>query len=199
MARFSPLLASRFDLTGGAFCIVVTTREWRNRQTRTVQVRVPVMEWGFNSPLAHRRSGFRPGVLSSWLEATSVYVPSGTARIVGFGGSLIAQISLRFGTFGPEGRGNLRNLERVRTRRRPPRTLGMSPGPGVSPPDRVPSPTSGEETIAHPGRETPIRTSGLRGPVHRERPIQGDEVATLHGGPHLAIEGDRGRPVDHIE
>ena len=29
------------------------TREWRNRQTRTVQVRVPVMEWGFNSPLAH--------------------------------------------------------------------------------------------------------------------------------------------------
>ena len=28
-------------------------REWRNRQTRTVQVRVPVMEWGFNSPLAH--------------------------------------------------------------------------------------------------------------------------------------------------
>ena len=31
----------------------VGTREWRNRQTRTVQVRVPVMEWGFNSPLAH--------------------------------------------------------------------------------------------------------------------------------------------------
>ena len=29
------------------------TREWRNRQTRTVQVRVQVMEWGFNSPLAH--------------------------------------------------------------------------------------------------------------------------------------------------
>ena len=29
------------------------TREWRNRQTRTVQVRVPVMEWGFNSPLEH--------------------------------------------------------------------------------------------------------------------------------------------------
>ncbi len=28
-------------------------REWRNRQTRTVQVRVPVRAWGFNSPLAH--------------------------------------------------------------------------------------------------------------------------------------------------
>ena len=28
-------------------------REWRNRQTRTVQVRVPARAWGFNSPLAH--------------------------------------------------------------------------------------------------------------------------------------------------
>lgn len=28
-------------------------RKWRNRQTRTVQVRVPVRAWGFNSPLAH--------------------------------------------------------------------------------------------------------------------------------------------------
>ena len=28
-------------------------REWRNRQTRTVQVRVPERVWGFNSPLAH--------------------------------------------------------------------------------------------------------------------------------------------------
>src|SRR5699024_8043700 len=32
-----------------------TTREWRNRQTRTVQVRVPARAWGFNSPLAHHR------------------------------------------------------------------------------------------------------------------------------------------------
>ena len=30
------------------------SREWRNRQTRTVQVRVPERVWGFNSPLAHR-------------------------------------------------------------------------------------------------------------------------------------------------
>ena len=28
-------------------------REWRNRQTRTVQVRVPERAWGFNSPLEH--------------------------------------------------------------------------------------------------------------------------------------------------
>ena len=31
----------------------VTARGWRNRQTRTVQVRVPERAWGFNSPLAH--------------------------------------------------------------------------------------------------------------------------------------------------
>ena len=29
-------------------------REWRNWQTRTVQVRVPVRAWGFKSPLAHQ-------------------------------------------------------------------------------------------------------------------------------------------------
>lgn len=29
-------------------------REWRNRQTRTVQVRVLEIGWGFNSPLAHQ-------------------------------------------------------------------------------------------------------------------------------------------------
>ena len=38
------------------------TREWRNRQTRTVQVRVPVMEWGFNSPLAHDETADPSGV-----------------------------------------------------------------------------------------------------------------------------------------
>jgi hypothetical protein len=30
-------------------------REWRNRQTRTVQVRVSERTWGFNSPLAHHQ------------------------------------------------------------------------------------------------------------------------------------------------
>src|SRR5690625_2680166 len=29
------------------------TREWRNRQTRWLQVPVPARAWGFNSPLAH--------------------------------------------------------------------------------------------------------------------------------------------------
>jgi hypothetical protein len=32
-------------------------REWRNRQTRTVQVRVLERVWGFNSPLAHQENG----------------------------------------------------------------------------------------------------------------------------------------------
>ena len=31
----------------------VKARGWRNRQTRTVQVRVPERAWGFNSPLEH--------------------------------------------------------------------------------------------------------------------------------------------------
>ena len=30
-----------------------STREWRNRQTRWLQVPVPERAWGFNSPLAH--------------------------------------------------------------------------------------------------------------------------------------------------
>ena len=33
--------------------ISLRLREWRNWQTRTVQVRVPVRAWGFKSPLAH--------------------------------------------------------------------------------------------------------------------------------------------------
>src|SRR3954451_4821634 len=46
--------ASRFGCVprGGLVCAGFT-REWRNRQTRTVQVRVPERAWGFNSPLAH--------------------------------------------------------------------------------------------------------------------------------------------------
>ena len=38
-------------------------REWRNWQTRTVQVRVPERAWGFKSPLAHHS----PELLSSGL------------------------------------------------------------------------------------------------------------------------------------
>src|SRR5215471_14660779 len=32
------------------------TREWRNWQTRRIQVPVPARAWGFKSPLAHGRS-----------------------------------------------------------------------------------------------------------------------------------------------
>ena len=40
----------------GPACVLAFSgaREWRNRQTRTVQVRVPERVWGFNSPLAHQ-------------------------------------------------------------------------------------------------------------------------------------------------
>ena len=36
-------------------------RGWRNRQTRWIQVPVPERAWGFNSPLAHRRTGLPQG------------------------------------------------------------------------------------------------------------------------------------------
>ncbi len=38
-----------------AVVISLSLREWRNWQTRTVQVRVPVRAWGFKSPLAHQQ------------------------------------------------------------------------------------------------------------------------------------------------
>ena len=62
------------------------TREWRNRQTRTVQVRVPVMEWGFNSPLAHEEAADPFGIcgfcfLWLWLVAPLVFrAPRGLSR-----------------------------------------------------------------------------------------------------------------------
>ena len=61
------------------------TREWRNRQTRTVQVRVPVMEWGFNSPLAHEETADPFGICGfcfPWLRLVAPLVfraPSGPA------------------------------------------------------------------------------------------------------------------------
>ena len=54
------------------------TREWRNRQTRTVQVRVPVMEWGFNSPLAHDETADPSGsavLFSLVVAAVSLVAP----------------------------------------------------------------------------------------------------------------------------
>lgn len=44
--------------------------KWRNRQTRTVQVRVPARAWGFNSPLEHEIPGLTGDFL---LEAGAVY------------------------------------------------------------------------------------------------------------------------------
>ena len=41
-------------LVTGALALARFSREWRNRQTRTVQVRVSERTWGFNSPLAHQ-------------------------------------------------------------------------------------------------------------------------------------------------
>jgi hypothetical protein len=45
--------------------ISLSLREWRNWQTRTVQVRVPVRAWGFKSPLAHN------GVVSVIVRVTT--------------------------------------------------------------------------------------------------------------------------------
>ena len=41
------------EARGAGIALPRFTREWRNRQTRTVQVRVSERTWGFNSPLAH--------------------------------------------------------------------------------------------------------------------------------------------------
>lgn len=49
-------------------------REWRNRQTRTVQVRVPERAWGFNSPLAHKLRSF-PDLEAVTLVIASANVP----------------------------------------------------------------------------------------------------------------------------
>src|ERR687898_2167417 len=46
-------------------------REWRNRQTRTVQVRVSARTWGFNSPLAHHTTGTLTRVSESPLLITN--------------------------------------------------------------------------------------------------------------------------------
>ena len=54
----APQPSGRFGdgLRAGIACARFS-REWRNRQTRTVQVRVSERTWGFNSPLAHVWSG----------------------------------------------------------------------------------------------------------------------------------------------
>ena len=53
----------RGALTGVLMFMQSVRREWRNRQTRTVQVRVPERAWGFNSPLAHKQqAGQQPRI-----------------------------------------------------------------------------------------------------------------------------------------
>ena len=71
------------------------TREWRNRQTRTVQVRVPVMEWGFNSPLAHDETAdpFRIcGFCFPWLLLVAPLLFSGY-RTLGVAGGVTFWLS----------------------------------------------------------------------------------------------------------
>ena len=53
-------------------------REWRNRQTRTVQVRVLERVWGFNSPLAHHNLGDPPARPGLGDENRAVRVHMGT-------------------------------------------------------------------------------------------------------------------------
>ena len=65
------------------------TREWRNRQTRTVQVRVPVMEWGFNSPLAHDETADPSG--------SAVFVSLSCVRGVSLPCLLLRRCRARFG------------------------------------------------------------------------------------------------------
>jgi hypothetical protein len=51
-------------------------REWRNRQTRTVQVRVSGRTWGFNSPLAHHVCARRSGMIMKGFPCYSTDNPS---------------------------------------------------------------------------------------------------------------------------
>ena len=55
-----PKLPPRRDNLAQSILGSAGEREWRNWQTRTVQVRVPVRAWGFKSPLAHHCYGSLP-------------------------------------------------------------------------------------------------------------------------------------------
>src|SRR5690554_3393007 len=75
-----------------AVIISLSLREWRNWQTRTVQVRVPVRAWGFKSPLAHqtkRRPEWGAFSLASALPRHSALIPH---RLIGLvDGSITAE------------------------------------------------------------------------------------------------------------
>ena len=72
-------------------------REWRNWQTRTVQVRVPVRAWGFKSPLAHHGSSLGRAPEGPWqTEVVSHYndriiaeYRENGGRVQNFGSSLV--------------------------------------------------------------------------------------------------------------
>ncbi len=75
-------------------------REWRNWQTRTVQVRVPVRAWGFKSPLAHEikravSDWRRPALFHApGCRANSSWAPAvQSARFVESGGGAVGESS----------------------------------------------------------------------------------------------------------
>ena len=55
--RWSPIAIDRNRWRSGLPCRSLT-REWRNWQTRRIQVPVPARAWGFKSPLAHSSPGW---------------------------------------------------------------------------------------------------------------------------------------------
>ena len=105
------------------------TREWRNRQTRTVQVRVPVMEWGFNSPLAHDETADPFGICGfcfPWLLLVAPLVfraPSGPAAVCAGGRRPAREPSAPRASLGASPRSP------ARPRRRPPAPRQIPPAP----------------------------------------------------------------------
>ena len=146
------------------------TREWRNRQTRTVQVRVPVMEWGFNSPLAHdetadplRICGFCFPWL--WLVAPRVFrAPEGPAA--------------------REARASLRSAPRLEARPCPPVPPAPSTpvGPGCAvgggpPASRPRCEPSARRVASNPGQAPPPPTG-----------TAADPSGALHTGVAVSLE-----------
>ena len=133
----APGRASLIRLRARVVTGALGAREWRNRQTRTVQVRVPVRAWGFNSPLAHDNLGALParapvpptGALRLPSAATAqpptAPVPRPVAGIVRAGPS----------------RTGLRGLRGTVPRERGPGTHSPAPDPGRSTPGPGDHPT----------------------------------------------------------
>ncbi|GEM_PF-4354670 len=71
---FRAVKRNGFGSSGRRLGGLVGAREWRNRQTRTVQVRVPERAWGFNSPLAHH------GTVDESVPTITTKLPPGVTR-----------------------------------------------------------------------------------------------------------------------